>query len=165
VDAIKTDYVELGWADRYYNMSQDAEWRRIGAALFLPTASILKVIPVNTHPTNYCTGNGLVQVDLSTQGFRRMAEFISATYARDPAGRTELLDADAGLMIYAARGKYYFPQTSNAWTAKALRRAGCPIVPLRCATAGPTFAQVRRCGTVIREHKTIAQQLAEVDDR
>ena len=166
VDAIKAAYVELGWADRYYNMSHDAEWRRICAALFLPTASILKVIPISTHPTNYCTGNGLVQIDVSTQGFRLICAFVGETYARDPAGQPMLLDADTNLMIYAARGKYYFPKTSNAWTAKALRRAGCPIAPLRCATAGSTFFRARRCGVVIREDRTVAEQpLSPRDDK
>jgi hypothetical protein len=163
VDAVTTEYVELGWADRYYNMSHDPEWLRTCGALFLPTPSILKVIPVTSHPTNYCTGNGLVEIRVSTQAFQRVCNFVGETYAHDASGKAILLNHDPGLLIYAARGKYYLPKTSNTWTAKALRCAGCPISPLRCVTAGPTFDSVCQFGTVIRKHKTVAEQLVEAE--
>jgi len=158
-----TEYVELGWADRYYNLSASAEWHRRCVALLLPTRSILKVIPIDSHPAEYCTGNGLVQVPLSPDGFQRICEFVGRTYARDADGRPTFLAAERGCRIYAARGRYFFPRTSNAWTARALREAGCPISPARCATAGPTFRRAAMLGTVIREDRSVGDQLREIE--
>lgn len=163
VAVVGTPYVELGWADRYYNLSDDPEWLRIGVALCLPTRSILKVVPVTEHPTNAYTGNGLVVVRVSEEGFQRVSEFVSETYARDPNGNPELLTGDSQVMIYAAQGRYYFPKTSNTWTAKALRRAGCPISPIRCATADATFSRASQFGVTLREHKTVTEQLADFE--
>ncbi len=165
VDELGSDYAELGWADRYYNMAGAPEWFRIVRALLLPSASILKVVPVDSHPTEYCTGNGIVQVDVSTEGYQRICAFIDRTYARDKDGGVRRISVEPSCWIYAANGRYYYPKTSNVWTARALRQAGCPIRPIRCATADALFSRVERFGKVIRKHRSLSEQLDESMDR
>ena len=87
----------------------------------------------------------VIQVDLSDRGFARLCRHIEQTYALDAAGRPIRL----GEGWYRARGKYSAFRTCNTWAAEGLRKAGCPITPAYCLTAGPLLSQVRRFGRVL----------------
>ncbi len=151
IHQVHADFVEVGWADRFYSLSRAPEACRVSVALLLPTASVLKVMPVDTHPTNYFTGNGLVRINVSTQGFQRICGFVADTYARDANGRASVLAVTTGCTIYAARGRYCLFKNSNGWTAQALREGGCAISPIRCVSASQTFSHAAECGMIVRE--------------
>jgi hypothetical protein len=88
----------------------------------------------------------VVQVDLSDRGFARLCRHIEQTYALDHAERPIRL----GKGWYRARGTYSAFRTCNTWAAEGLRKAGCPITPAYCLTAGPLLSQVRRFGRELR---------------
>ena len=88
----------------------------------------------------------VIKVDLSDRGFARLCRHIERTYALDEAGRPIRL----GNGWYRARGTYSAFRTCNTWAAEGLRKAGCPITPAYCLTAGPLLSQVRRFGEVVR---------------
>jgi uncharacterized protein (TIGR02117 family) len=138
-------YVEVGWGDDGFYRAEKITVAITLDALFWPSASVLHIVAVN-DPVSEFPGSRLAAVELSPQGFDRLCEFIHQTHAYSSNGNPMRLGP--GLygesQFYRARGKYYFPKTCNHWTAKALRRAGCPITPIYSITAGNVLFQSRR---------------------
>ena len=87
----------------------------------------------------------IIEVDLSDRGFARLCQHVDQTYALNEAGRPIRL----GKGWYRGRGTYSAFNTCNTWVASGLRKAGCPITPAYCLTAGPLLHQARQFGRVL----------------
>ncbi|MBE0541843.1 MAG: DUF2459 domain-containing protein [Verrucomicrobia bacterium] len=150
-DFPKADYVEFGWGDdAYYRTPRPTKGMALKAALW-PTPSVLHVTGFQGTPRATFPASDIVEVELSAQGWERLAGFIDKTFARDADGR--LLPLEKGLYgdsrFYRARGKFYFPKMCNRRTASALRAAGCPITRGYALTAGNVMWQTRRFGHTV----------------
>ncbi len=82
-----------------------------------------------------------------------LARFVSATYARDPAG--EPIEAGPGTRAAEPLLRGHPPvldlsYTCNSWVAEALHAAGCPAPWSWPVTAGGVLDQARRCGALGR---------------
>jgi hypothetical protein len=53
--------------------------------------------------------------------------------------------------FFEANGRYYFPNTSNKWTARALRETGYPISTFYTVTSGNVVKQASEHGVVIQK--------------
>ena len=53
--------------------------------------------------------------------------------------------------FFEAKGWYFFPRTSNKWTARVLRESGLPITPFYAITSGNVMKQARKSGEVIKK--------------
>jgi uncharacterized protein (TIGR02117 family) len=141
-------YIEVGWGDDGFYRAPKITFGITLRAIFWPTPSVLHLVAVNDPPTEFA-GSKMVKVELSAEGFERMCAFIGQTHEYSVDARPFWLAP--GLYgesaFYRARGRYYFPKTCNHWTARALRKAGCPITPIYCATAGNVLFQTARFGS------------------
>jgi hypothetical protein len=139
-------YVEVGWgADEPYRAPKLTP-RLVLKALFWPNRSVLLLAGFDTPPRpDGKSTRTVIELKLSQAGFERLCAYVQAAYALDSAGKRIYL----GQNFYRARGTYFMFHTCNNWAAAALRRAGCPITPVYCATAGPLLFQARRCGHAI----------------
>ena len=81
----------------------------------------------------------VLAVELSEAGLIRLCDHIQQTYALDENGRAIRLGAG----WYRARGTYSAFNTCNTWVAAGLSKAGCPISPALCLTAGQLLGRVR----------------------
>jgi hypothetical protein len=88
----------------------------------------------------------VLAVDLSEAGFARLCDHIQQTYALNDKGEPILL----GEGWYRARGTYSAFNTCNTWVAAGLQKAGCPITPALCLTAGQLLGRVRPFARPIR---------------
>jgi Protein of unknown function (DUF2459) len=87
----------------------------------------------------------VLAVDLSQAGFTRLCDHIHRTYALDRNGEPVRLGAG----WYRARGTYSAFNTCNTWVAAGLQKAGCPISPALCLTAGQLLGRVRPFARVV----------------
>jgi uncharacterized protein (TIGR02117 family) len=146
-DFAPAKFVEVGWGEDGFYRAQKVTPAIVLHALFWANPSVLHVVAVN-DPASEFPGSQLGGVDLSPQGFDRMCEFIHQTHAYSADGKPIRLGP--GLygesQFYRAREKYYLPKTCNHWTAKALRRAGCPITPVYGVTARNVLFQTWKFG-------------------
>jgi uncharacterized protein (TIGR02117 family) len=141
-----TEYAEVGWGSKDIYMASRVTPAIALRAIVWPTKSVLHVACFNGPPEQVLAGADLVAVHLPETGFTQLCRYISDSYARDQFG--EPVGLGPGLYgesrFYLACGKYFFPKTCNAWTARALRAAGCPIRP--AATSQGVLFQARRFG-------------------
>jgi hypothetical protein len=107
---------------------------------------VLRVIAVDELLTAAFPGAEIVPLRLSRAGFDRLLRFIDDTFVRTGAAAATPIGPGAWprSYFYPAHGSYHLFQTSNAWTARALREAGVPITPLFALTSGGVLRQVRR---------------------
>lgn len=145
-------YLEVGWGDSaYYRAPNPGLGVALRAAL-TPTSSIMHVVGFEQEVTEYFPRSEIIRVHVSPAGLDSLAAYIHQSYARDSTGQAVPLGP--GLYgtsrFYAGRARYHLFHNCNAWTARALRAAGCPIRPARILTAADLLTQVRRFGEVIQ---------------
>lgn len=119
-------YYEFGWGDeRFYRARRITSGLAV-KALFLPTSAVLHVAAVTGEPKAFFPGSEVVALLVRPEGFESLKRFILESFARDPEG--SLLPLEPGIYgesrFFKAKGTYFFLNTCNTWTAKALRSAG-----------------------------------------
>lgn len=151
--ALKSKYLELGWGDDGYYRAEKVTSGMTVRALFGNNPSVLHIVAMNAPPDAAFPSSGVIRITLSADGFDRLCAFLAGSYALGEDGKP--IDLGKGLYgksrFYRATDYYYFPNTCNKWTARALRAAGTPITPFYAITAGNVFDQCRKFGTVVRE--------------
>ncbi|MEX0770724.1 MAG: DUF2459 domain-containing protein [Balneolaceae bacterium] len=146
-------YLEFGWGDHRYYPHPDPGFGLMLSAGLLPTKSVIHVVGMHVPPQSYFPNSDVIQIMVNKDGMERLAEFISSRFRRDPKGSLQF--AADGLypnsVFYKATGLYYFPKTSNTWTARALRKTGAPITPFFAITSGNIIYQASQFGEVIQK--------------
>ena len=146
-DYAGSKYIEVGWGD-------DDGYRKpltSGIAMKALAGSKRTVLLADgfsqTVPVKYKDPKfAVLAVDLSESGFSRLCDHIQQTYALDERGRPVQL----GEGWYRGRGTYSAFDTCNTWIAAGLNKAGCPISPDLCLTAGQLLGRVRPFARPIR---------------
>jgi uncharacterized protein (TIGR02117 family) len=144
-DFADSDYLEIGWGDeRYYQAEQETLWLGLRAALW-PTSSVVHVIGVRAPIVDHIWADDIVEVRVSVDGLRLMAEAIQREFTESSPTATpvSMRAAPKPNHFYSARGKFYFPRMCNWWSASRLREASCPIAPWTIVTAGQVMRKAR----------------------
>ncbi len=150
------EYLEVGWGDKDYYMTPKPGLGITLKAGLLPTASVLHIVGFDGPVTDYFPRSEVIRVDLSVAGFERLCRYFESSYARDG----EMLSQPLGPsrygkgQFYQSRESYHAFNTCNAWTARALREAGCPIMPaanLRVDTLMQNASEFGRVIQTVRE--------------
>ena len=80
-----------------------------------------------------------------------MCDFILVNFKLDSTGKA--IPLGKGLygnsQFFTGKKKYYYPQTCNVWTAKALYKAGIYIYPERYQFAKDLMKYLKKYGQVI----------------
>lgn len=146
------EYLEVGWGDKDYYMTPEPHLGIILKAGLLPTASVLHIVGFSGSVTRYFPQSEVIRVDLSEAGFERLCAYLESSYAEDEAGLSQPLGPAlyGDGRFYLSRETYHAFNTCNAWTARALRDAGCPITPAATLTVDTLMACAATFGTVIQ---------------
>lgn len=128
-DFPQAEYLEVGWGARDYYMGRDQGfWGTLKAALG-QTASVLHVAGFRGPPADFFRSNEIVELAIPDEGFERLVRYVHDAYER--TGASPVAPLGPGLYgdsrFYPAWERYYLFNTSNAWTARALRAAGLPV--------------------------------------
>jgi uncharacterized protein (TIGR02117 family) len=128
-DFPNSDYLEFGWGDeRFYQAEPETVWLGIRAALW-PTSSVVHVIGVRSPFMQNADANDIVELRVSAEGLRQMAEAIEREFTRPAPVATpvSLRAAPKPNHFYSAKRKFFFPRMCNWWVAARLEEANCPI--------------------------------------
>ena len=145
-DLPDAEYLELGWGDReYYPREDPGVWLAL-RALFTPTSSTLRVLPVAGPLTSFFRDSEIIELQVSQAGFQRMVEFVRQTHELDANGRGIAISSELhdGSRFYASPRTFHAFENCNVWVARALEAAGLPVDPETAITAGMLLRQVRR---------------------
>ena len=146
------EYLEVGWGDKDYYMTPGAGFGTVLKAGLLPTPSVLHVVGFSGPVTRYFPRSGVIRINLSEAGFRQLCDYLGNGYALDQAGQSRPLGPSlyGDGQFYLSRETYHAFNTCNAWTARALRVAGCPIRPGTNLLVETLMTNAAKFGTVIR---------------
>jgi uncharacterized protein (TIGR02117 family) len=136
-------YLEVGWGDAAFYQSEDPTVAQAIDAVIRPTPAVLHVAALDA-----LAAVPVVRVDVSPAGFERLVRFVHDSHARAASGRAPRLRPgfDPRSAFYPATGRYHAFNTSNTWTARALRATGAPVTPAWSMFASVTMLQARRVG-------------------
>jgi len=138
-------YYEVGWGDKEFYQARQVTTRLTLQAIFWSEGAVLHVAALPGHPRAYFSGSEIVETCISETGLGSLTAFLANSFARDDAGH--LIALSKGIygdsQFYAGEGRYYLLNTSNKWTAKALRSAGFDIAPAFRLTAGSILSYLR----------------------
>ena len=145
--------LKFGWGDsRYYSDPDAGFWLMMRAAM-LPTRSTLHVVGIDMPIDRYFFNSRIIKIQITAEGAEELGRFISDRFYRNSDGdiqfQTDGLYTNSA--FFKARGFYYMPKTSNAWTARALRQTGYPITPVYGLTSGNVMKQASKDGEWLRE--------------
>lgn len=145
-------YLEVGWGDAAFYPAEDPGILLALNAALRPTPAVLHVRALDRPPREAYPGQRVVRLHLSPRGFERLTRFIHDSYARDTQARPVRTAPahDARSAFYAATGRYHLLNTSNTWSAAALRAAGAPVAPRWTITAGGVMCQAARAAGAAR---------------
>ena len=141
----EAEYLEISWGDRdYFPATEESVGLALRAAFF-SRGSVLHVVGFRGAVKDYFNDGEIIELALSQASFRRLSEFVSASFLRaDPLMPAQ---SQPGLVahgrFYPASGKFSILRTCNTWIAEALKSAGLGINPWYVITAGTLARQVR----------------------
>lgn len=132
------DYYELGWGDKAFYQAQEITTGITLQAIFLSQGAVLHVVAVPGDPQAYFSGSEVLETCISESELASLKAFLANSFARGSAGQVVVLSKGiySDSQFYGGEGRYYLLNTSNKWTAKALRSAGLDISPALMLTAG-----------------------------
>jgi uncharacterized protein (TIGR02117 family) len=146
-------YLEFGWGDDDFYRASKVNSGMALRAMCWRNPAVLHVVAMDESPEVYFPNSGIIKITVSGRGFERLCEYLAKSYASGADGSP--IDLGKGIYgnsrFYRASDHYYFPNTCNKWTARALRAAGAPITPFYAVRAANVFNQSRKFGEVVRE--------------
>lgn len=148
----EAEYLEVGWGDKDFYMTPSAGLGITLKAGLLPTPSVLQVVGFSAPVTRYFTRSKVIRIDLSRAGLERLCRYIEDSYAGDDITPSRPLGPSlyGEGRFYLSRETYHAFNTCNAWTARALREAGCPIRPVANLRVDTLMTNAAKFGTVLQ---------------
>lgn len=146
-----TRYLEFGWGDGLYYTTSNAGIGLLLRAALLPTSAVMHIAGAGPTPETTFPNSTIVRLQISEAGMEAMARFV-ASHIDTSNGESRV--AGEGLygdsVFVQATGTYILPNTSNRWTAQALRAAGMPVTPFYALTQTNVLRQLSKHGEVIQ---------------
>jgi uncharacterized protein (TIGR02117 family) len=141
----EAEYLEIGWGDRdYFPATEESVGLALRAA-FWSRGSVLHVVGFRGALRDYFTVGEIIELALSPEAFRRLSEFVSASFSRGHPSMPA--QSQPGLVaagrFYPAAGRFSILRTCNTWIAEALKSAGLDISPRYVITAASLARQIR----------------------
>jgi hypothetical protein len=139
------------WGDGKYFPHDDPGLSLLLRAALLPTASVIQITTLNSRPEVSFPNSTVVRVKITPEGARNMSEFIASQLRRGADNRLKFVESGLypNSSFYESKRLYFFPRTSNTWTAEALQKTGYPVTPALALTAGHVMKQARKEGVVL----------------
>jgi uncharacterized protein (TIGR02117 family) len=138
-------YYEVGWGDKKFYQAREATTGLALQAIFRSEGAVLHVVAIPGHPQDYFFGSEVLETCVPDAGRISLKSFLSGSFTRDASGQAIALSKGIyrDSQFYLGEGRYNLFNTSNKWTAKALRSAGMDISPAFKLTAGSVMSYLR----------------------
>ena len=123
------EFLEVGWGEREFYQTRDPSLLQALRATLWPSPSVLHLVGFNGAVAERFPNSDVIALPMDAAAMERLARYISDAYDRDAAGN--IIRMGRGLYgdsrFFAGRENFHLFRTCNVWTARALRRAGCPV--------------------------------------
>lgn len=156
----EAEYLEVGWGDRDYYMSRRPHVGILLKAALWPTESVLHVVGMQGPVSGQFPRSEVWRIEFSTAGMRRLGRYVERSYALDEQGRSRPLGPSlyGRGRFYLSRESYHLFNTCNAWTARAMRAAGCPLIPATKLRVDALLSSLAECGAVLHSAPAMANR-------
>jgi hypothetical protein len=140
-------YVTLSWGDRtaYQEKRLDNPWK-VFKALFLPTRSVMELIPANWHVVEVCPHQRIWRKLVPRENGRSLATYLNHCSITGADGRPIVCGTSSwgGGVLLESRHSYYFPRICNIWTVQAIEAMGGEMNPWTAVTADGLIRQAEQ---------------------
>lgn len=140
----KAKYVTMSWGDRnaYVNRRLASVWDVVNA-LFLPSESVMELIPADWHVTEVCPNQRIWQKRLPRDVGPELAAFLNHCSIHDGLGRPVVVGESSwgGGVLLQSRHVYFYPRVCNIWTVQAMQAMGARMNPWMGISAGGVIRQ------------------------
>ncbi len=139
--------VSLSWGDstayQEKGLHSPAKFFR---ALFMPTPSVMELIPVNWYVVEVSPQQRVWQKFVSREHGKDLAAFLNDCSVFGADGRPVVCGTSSwgGGVLLESRHQYFTPRMCNTWTAQAIQRLGGDIQPWFAITANGLIRQAER---------------------
>lgn len=152
-DMPSAGFLMFEWGDgKYFPHPEPGTWLLVRAAM-LPTKSVIQVVGMDVSPDEYFRSSRVVKIQITQEGLENLGTFIRQRFRLDRDGQA-IVAADGlyrNSMFFEATGRYYFPRTSNTWTAQALRQTGYPVTPAYAQRSENLIRQALKDGVLVSD--------------
>lgn len=146
-------YLEVGWGDGDFFPNEGFNLWYALKAVFWPTPSLLHVNPLPEDLKNYYSGTRVVKIEVNDKALEELVHYLLGEFELDRDGVA--IPAEQGLYsdsyFYQGSRSYYFPDNSNVWVARALKRTGFSISPIWYQTTGWVLNKAENFGVPLEE--------------
>jgi Protein of unknown function (DUF2459) len=143
----KPKYVTLSWGDRtaYIEKGLHSPWKFF-KALFLPTPSVMELIPANWNVTEVCPHQRIWRKLVSRERGKDLAAFLNDCSTPGPDGRPIVCGTSSwgGGVLLESRHVYFVPRVCNVWTVHAIETLGGEMHPWLAITANGLIRQAEK---------------------
>jgi hypothetical protein len=141
------EHVVFSWGDEtaYVQERWLTPWQVVDA-LFLPSPSVMEIIPMDWNIPEVMPTQRLYQGFASESAGAPLADFLNHCSVRNADGSLKTIGNSSwgkGRLIRSPHA-YYFPRICNIWTVDALRAAGFKVSGIRGLSADGMVRQVTR---------------------
>jgi hypothetical protein len=140
-------YVTLSWGDRtaYVEKGLHTPWKFF-KALFLPTPSVMELIPVYYNVVDVCPHQRVLRKLVPRERGKYLADFLNDCSRMDADGRPIVCGTSSwgGGLLLESRHIYFVPRTCNVWTVQATDALGCSINPWLAISADGLVKQAEK---------------------
>jgi uncharacterized protein (TIGR02117 family) len=138
-------YLEFGWGDAEYFPARSPTFGMALSAALAPGPAVVHMVGLPAPPREVFPTAETIDVTLPPAGFRRLVDYLEASFARGGARRAE--PSAPGLYsfsrFYPATGEFHLFNTCNTWIARGLAAAGLPVTVAGTLRAEELMAQLR----------------------
>ena len=140
-------YLEFGFGDKEYYMSNNPSTIQGIRALLWPTRSVMQVVKINKDLKKTFPESKIYRLKITEKKLRLLNEFIFRSFKTQnkkkyPIGKSLYLDG----YFYEGHQDFYIFNTCNTWVAKALKVSRYDINPYFIFTQGSLERSLLGCG-------------------
>ena len=95
-------------------------------ALFVPTASVLQIVPGQIRVSDAFRSSDIIELTLGSEGFAALARMLAATIPANPPALADGPSLYGSGAFYRSALDYHLFRTCNHWVSSLLRAAGVP---------------------------------------
>ena len=140
-------FVTLSWGDRTAYMEKGLHSPgKFFAALFLPTPSVMELIPANWNVVEVCPHQRIWRKLVARERGRDLAAFLNDCSIQGTDKRPIVCGTSSwgGGVLLESRHIYFVPRVCNVWTVQAIESLGGEMNPWLAITANGLIRQAER---------------------
>lgn len=123
-------YIEIGFGDKRYYMSENPGFSTGVPAILLPTKSVMHVVKISQPLKQTFPYSRVFNIPVSQNQLRLLLQYIRNSFLIQnnevsPIGNSLYLEGN----FYNGKLKFHLFNTCHTWVAKALKHAGLKINP------------------------------------